>query len=268
MSILNGCSKSGTILVPGLNDFRINVTYFVDQIYGDDATGEVDNPARPYRTIIFPSSLAQPNSVIRVRPGVYSEGIINLRNGVTWYFEPKTILTDTYFFGSQSSSILGNATFVNDISTLDYTGSGQVSFEAKCVVSTTGYVFNIHGTGRVFIQVEEVLGNMLRTFDTQVDITINVLNQRGDRMITIEDTSSGHVMTNIANVTNNLSGLIIQSNNVDVTYEGQSAISLGDYFIDILDNPTSVQSAINLNFVVDRLECFGFIRVCRYSINY
>lgn len=256
----NPCAKLPVISIPG-NAFRVNFTYFVDPTYGDDSTGVIDDPSRPYRTIQTPSLVAIPNSVIIVRPGTYNEGIINLRQDVAWYFEPGTTLVDTYFYGNQQSAIFGYGKFVGSGPALDYNGTGIVTFVADTVQSNySGYAFFIHGQGKAIIQVECVIGNLLQVADTPVNVTITALVHIGDRSITIDDTASGHVLANIAESTVAVSGLVIRSNNIDFMYEGQSAISTGNYFIDVEDNPAAIRSFINFNFVIDRLECFGFIR--------
>lgn len=257
---INPCGKSPVISIPG-NAFRVNFTYFVDPTYGDDSTGQIDEPTRPFRTIQAPSLVAVPNSVIVVRPGTYSEGIINLRPNVAWYFEPSATLVDTYFFGNQPAAILGYGRFINAGPALNYNGTGDMTFMAEHIESNyAGYAFSIRGQGKTTIQVESVIGNLLETSDVPVDVTIVVLTHAGDRSITINSSSSGHVLANIADSTVNVSGLNIRSNNIDFMYEGQSIVSTGEYYIDVLDDEFASRSFINFNFVIDRLECFGFIR--------
>lgn len=255
------CASQQTIVIPGENPFRINLTYFVDATYGNDATGEQDNPTKPFRTIAAPSAIAIPGSVIYVRPGTYSAGIIQLRQGVAWYFEEGVVLVDTQFQGNASSAIVGYATFNSSIPVLDYTGTGGVLFEIDGVnYSGPDYAFLIHGSGMVNIGVINMNGNGVRNFNSNVNVVFRVINQVGAGIIRFDTSSSGHSSVNVANSTNSGTSIIIQANQVDLTYEGQAAISTSDYFIDILDNPSALQSGINVNLSIDRLECLGLIR--------
>lgn len=256
------CNPHQTIVIPGENLFRINLTYFVDATYGDDATGEQDNPARPFRTIGAPSAIAIPGSIVYVRPGTYAAGIIQLRQGVAWYFEKRAILTETQFQGNASSAIAGHATFINTLTpVLDYSGTGGIVFEVDEVnYSGPDYAFLIRGSGKTNLGVTRMNGSAIRGTNSQLNVIFHAITQVGGGIIQLDDTSSGHASINITNADNSGNSIIIRSNNMDVTFESQAAISRGDYFIDILDNPSSIQSDINLNLNTDRLECFGLVR--------
>lgn len=65
----------------------VNNTLFVDVQFGNDATGERENAAKPFQTLAFALSVAVVGDVIYVRPGDYLEGALLLRDGVNWFFE-------------------------------------------------------------------------------------------------------------------------------------------------------------------------------------
>lgn len=89
-----------------LNNFPIaqgssGLTYlliYVDAQFGDDSTGELDNPARPYQTITAASAAALAfvspfpgrDYILRIRPGLYVEPTIT--DTVNWYMEDGAIL--------------------------------------------------------------------------------------------------------------------------------------------------------------------------------
>lgn len=258
--MMSNCASSANIFIPGNLPFRINLTYFVDQRYGDDATGEQDNPLKPYKTIGAPSAIAIPNSIVYVHPGDYQNEQIQLRQDVAWYFEEGAKLFNVSFFGGTRSAIVGHAIFNNDIPVLDYFGTGDIMFEADAInYGTPDHAFLIHGSGMVSIKLTNMLGNAIRAYDSQVNIIYVGVYQNGANLFRLDDTSSGHLLVKVADSVNSNNSMLVFSNNIDITYEGQSAICQGPYFIDIQDNPTAIASAINMNMTLDRLECFGLI---------
>lgn len=66
---------------------NVNNSVFVDTTFGNDSTGQRENPNLPFKTIqsALTASIAQ--DVIIVRPGIYTEGNIRLKSQVNFYFE-------------------------------------------------------------------------------------------------------------------------------------------------------------------------------------
>lgn len=75
-----GDSGSGTGNLP------VNDTVFVDVQFGDNATGQRENAARPFRTINAALTAALVGDVVYVHPGTYAESMV-LRDGIDFYFE-------------------------------------------------------------------------------------------------------------------------------------------------------------------------------------
>lgn len=72
------CNPHSSIFIPGGNQFRINRTYFVDERYGNDSTGEPDNPTLPFQTIGAPSAIAIPVVLCTSEPVIIRQVQSNL----------------------------------------------------------------------------------------------------------------------------------------------------------------------------------------------
>lgn len=68
----------------GISQLQVGNTIFVDSIFGDDETGVPDDETKPFRTINVALAVSQiyfvgpPGWLIRIRPGIYEEGVISL----------------------------------------------------------------------------------------------------------------------------------------------------------------------------------------------
>lgn len=81
---------------PLVSSFPVENTVFVDQRYGNDGTGQRENPSLPFQTLLQASNAALTGDTIWVRPDTYSliNQQIGLRNNVNWYFsEGVTLVT-------------------------------------------------------------------------------------------------------------------------------------------------------------------------------
>lgn len=85
-------NDSGTCIDVTTNSMlRVQNTAFVDTTYGDDLTGEVENPAKPFATANAAEAAVTAGQTIVFRPGTHL--ISNLgKDGVTYYGLPGSIL--------------------------------------------------------------------------------------------------------------------------------------------------------------------------------
>jgi hypothetical protein len=88
-------NKSGTIAllddVPNIDSQKYAGILFVDSLYGNDMTAQINNSLLPYQTITQALSIATNGDLIVVRPGTYIGSII-LKDGVDFYFYENTVL--------------------------------------------------------------------------------------------------------------------------------------------------------------------------------
>lgn len=100
-------------------------TIFVDSVYGNDATGEANNPAKPFKTIYAAANFTTKslnNVLIYIRPGEYNneENLAIPNKTLYWYFENGTTVTgkdilwnvingENYIFGEAIFKSLGES---------------------------------------------------------------------------------------------------------------------------------------------------------------
>lgn len=124
----------------GVNTY--DAVFYVDRDNGDNSTGEVNNPDRPYSTVNqgwFQAYLYQLSTGLRVyvhvRAGNYPERLITLRDKVDLYFEEFAIMYGNYSYvggiisglGQTTSAkfdILGKGSFINTTVGTNVNGSG------------------------------------------------------------------------------------------------------------------------------------------------
>jgi hypothetical protein len=71
---LSGAGGGGG--VPGLTQIDTGNTIWVDQVFGNDATGAVNRQDLPFVTIMAALAIATPTTTVVVRPGTYDENVI------------------------------------------------------------------------------------------------------------------------------------------------------------------------------------------------
>lgn len=143
-------TPSGHLLEPTLVD-SFN---FVDAQFGDDATAQIENPARPYQTIgaAITAALANPGKdfTIQVRPGTYT--LTNNSDDMYYYLEPGVTIqsgSSLPIFNSCSIQIYGYGSLLD-----------QSAGTTDVLNAITGY-----------IQCQVIRGHITGTFDT-LDLVI------------------------------------------------------------------------------------------------
>ncbi|MCA9329760.1 hypothetical protein KDA11_03890 [Candidatus Saccharibacteria bacterium] len=142
-----------------LTGLFVQNTTFVDDVYGDDATGEFERPDRAFKTISAGAAATPSNSIILIRPGVYSESSsVVLADIVDVYFQAgaRLITTGTSVFSNAgftaTCSIIGEGVIIGSNSVVfanATSSSGLVILEALQIIDCTKiltenmYVYNI-----------------------------------------------------------------------------------------------------------------------------
>ncbi len=128
-----GTLSATTLYGDGSNLTGLNIDFkkygnliFVDKIYGNDSTGEVNNPDKPFLTYTQARSFASGTTLIILNPGIYDERF-ELQTDVDIYAYPDVVLsssTSNTTFGtindsgvSVRSSIYGYLKIINDTTT-------------------------------------------------------------------------------------------------------------------------------------------------------
>jgi len=137
------------------SSIAVSHSIFVDDVYGSDVTGTVDNESKPYKTLAAAKTDATSGYTIVVRPGTYTyDGTTLLKNGVNWYFEPGAIVNadatqNQSMFGDGGSAIsctvTGYGKFYDTAGgravILETTNSGsRIYFECQSMVAGNGDV--------------------------------------------------------------------------------------------------------------------------------
>lgn len=144
-------STGGAAPVIGLNDGYFDYAYlawggagwtnvalarrmvlWVDQTYGNDATGRQDQMALPFATINGANAAAAPGSLIIIGPGYYPEDLI-AQDSVWYYFSPGAVMNGTVNDGASAISftILGRGSFTNSWNTVEITHASTVRIYAE-----------------------------------------------------------------------------------------------------------------------------------------
>ena len=135
-------------------NLRYNNSVFVDPIYGDDLTAQIESYAYPFKTLLAAADAAQVGAIseleyftVYVRPGIYNFGLVDsnlYRSYVNWYFEEKSVinndgLTPLFYDGPDGIpfNILGYGEFnsVNGMTLFDI-GNNNISGQT----GPTGYI--------------------------------------------------------------------------------------------------------------------------------
>lgn len=154
-------------------------TVFVDLAFGDDTTGEFENPDKPFLNIQTAISNLEANtgaastSTVILRAGTYSQGTVFLSatHKINIYCEVGSVLSATMFsdgFGAIDCSVTGFGLFIptNYVFQLNYEGSNLI-FKALKIISTTGGnlfysearfpTYITQGKVTAFVEVDEVI---------------------------------------------------------------------------------------------------------------
>lgn len=169
----------------GITAIPINQTAFVDDVNGDDVTGQVGRLDLPYKTINQAQTDAGPQTLIYVWPGTYNPTSLG-KDNVDFYFSPGVQLTsdagqsviattgfmDTNFYGSAE---IDSSAFNGQLISFQHSG-GTVYFECKSINQLDGsdaVLMNCLGaSARVIFNVE---GSVLNS--TGSDSTFRILGQ-------------------------------------------------------------------------------------------
>ena len=145
--IYNGSEWQNTPIPSGGGGFNVGNTLFVDDVYGDNATAQAFNPAKPYKTCgaaVNAAVLIAGNVLIYVRAGNYTEANLARPNvTIYWYFDLGTMVT--------ASGILFDC---NDLQTYNTNIWGRARF-----MGAANYLFRLAQTGAKNLYVECVSMN-------------------------------------------------------------------------------------------------------------
>lgn len=129
-------------LVPQ-NIYTPNILY-VDDIAGNDATGEVGYPSKPYATIDAATADATSGNIIMVERGNYS--VTDIKPNVTYYLGVSNITANGFIdasYGPGSFNVYGHATIYSNQSLIyDISGStvnlecNYIGYYANCIGGT------------------------------------------------------------------------------------------------------------------------------------
>ena len=157
-----------------VNAVRNNVIW-VDQLSGNDATGQINEFLFPFATINAAVAAAEPGFLIYVSPGTYTEdiGLVDL---VNYYFSPGTEIIGRVHDVTPNSTICiyGYGTFLNNGNTVEITQANSVvKFIAKSI-QTSGALnaaFRVTSpTAIVSIECSDVQGQQ---YGLQLTGTVN-----------------------------------------------------------------------------------------------
>jgi hypothetical protein len=178
--------------VPGLTDVNAAYTLFVDLVYGNDGTAEVDSLAKPYKTIAAATAaaVALGSSIpilIHLRPGQYNEGMV-FRNNVYYYADKGVVFYtmgayDTFSDQQAVSGLFGYAKFRASANIqLNYGCTITMEFDSVDTTALFGF-FQITNSQLTYNPNINITCNSLKTDGTngygcttrgKVNLTVNV----------------------------------------------------------------------------------------------
>lgn len=155
--------------------------YYVDSLYGNNATGTVSDFTKPYLTIAAAFAAITPGgkATIYVRSGVYTGEIISLQDQVDYYLEPGAVFSSTSINSPASgiSNIFGSGRFVNSSINITNEITGVFEFDTFEGNSTRVFVASINsGDSDFILKGNSIVCNGFLNFETQgnIDLTVNV----------------------------------------------------------------------------------------------
>ncbi len=158
-------------VVPGITNVNAAYTLFVDLVYGNNATAEVDSLAKPYKTIAAATTaaVALGSSIpilIYLRPGQYAGGLV-FRDNIYYYADKGVVFTsgnatDSISDQQATSGIFGYAQFL---------GSAGIALNYGCNITMEFDKVNNALNNDGFF----VIRNSNLTYNPTVNITCNSL---------------------------------------------------------------------------------------------
>ena len=123
----------------------VNQTVFVDAVYGDDSTGQRENPNLPFATLSAANAAAISLDRIVVHPGSYTTETLLLQDGVTWTFDARALVIgvgDGPIFtdggASVNAAIDGYGNFATFGGFVSLTGSSTLNVMAEVLQRSSG----------------------------------------------------------------------------------------------------------------------------------
>ena len=255
---------------------NFNRTLFVDSKYGNDSTGEREDPNRPYRNLYFALSRAVEGDIIYVRPGDYDEDGLILKNKVNWYFESGAIVrnatsTSTFIISSSIKSyILGYGTFFSAKHIVHHiNGIAKLVIRGEYFSNSECSMFDFSAfecrKSKVDIKGTKFEGPIIFRINSDIKIIFNFDQiETCDSIIDVSDDSCGKLIMNGNSIIRNTkdkhsNGFYFKSGefNADITVQEYISRSCGcGYAIAIKINKLAKKS-IKLNFNFQTFDCIG-----------
>lgn len=185
------CSSSlpGPRGPPGLSRLQVGNTVFVDSVFGNDATGALQDETKPYRTLEAVSAAVLPGYLVVVHPGTYAVAAnLSTVDNVSWYFPAETfvdtIITMFDTEGLDYFSLTGEGVFRSATSQDIISLSGaRADIEFREINATFGAGISII-SGEVTVQGRRILssspGAALNIFSGVSYITLDKVENIND----------------------------------------------------------------------------------------
>lgn len=248
------CFAYGNIAIPGMQDLRVNATYFIDSEFGNDSTAVFRDMSRPFRTIGAVLALMQPGEVVYVQPGTYSAPSLSL-GGTIWYFSQGSTITTNV---NGSGFVYGYGTFIGQSPAITC-GSGAMVFYGQSVSTPTGPAILVNGPLESVINVQNMPSTEGISVVGNVFCEINVDKFLGEgTFMTATGSSSGQIQGKSQHIE---CGIFIRSSSgsLKVNFEAQYVRTYTSYGIDIDDQSGgSINSAI-YNVHIAKVDCLGLL---------
>ncbi len=272
----SNCSKNNCSNAPSF-PINNNRTLYVDSKYGNNGTGERENPNLPYQDLYFALDRAIEGDLIYVRPGEYCADGLVLKNKVDWFFENNAMVvnstsTSTFVISCDTKCTISGygvfyagRHFVNHVK-----GIAKLNIEGELFCNENSSLFNFSSKEDCHKSKILINGNYFECWDlisVNSDIRIILNFDQIDccnNIVEVEHRSRGKLLMSGNSIyrdckRRNSSGFYFKSDHFDVDVLAQEYInrSLGEgYAVSILV-PGQSQNPAKFNFNIQTFDCLG-----------
>jgi hypothetical protein len=214
--------------IKALVSTNISNTLFVDLVYGDDLTAQVNSLTNSYQTIAAATAaaVALGSSIpilIHLRPGQYNEGIV-FRDRIYYYADKGVVFytsgaSDSVSDQQAVSGLFGYAQFIGSASiTLNYGCNLTIEFDKTDNATTNGFFQIVNGDAAYSPNINISCNSLYTTalnangsrVRGKVDLTLNVKEFIKAPYSVIDVRGQGAVAGYTGNLTVNCPAIIIQ----------------------------------------------------------